>query len=205
VISRRAAVGMAACAWLPRVGRAQTPGRVYRLGVLRPSTPPVRPEAAGADSFAGPLRELGYVEGQNLIVERRDAQEQAERLPALARELVQSRVDVILAIAPPCIRAAKQATTTIPIVFLNNGDPVAAGLVAGLARTGNNLTGVLIAPEGDREQRRHAHTECVLKARKAGRLPTEEEWRRTQPRPPSLWRRLLTSFGRRRADTSRRP
>jgi hypothetical protein len=64
---------------------------------------------------------------------------------------------------------------------------------------------VLVAPEGDSARRRHAHTECVMRERRAGRLQTEEEWRHTQPRPPSLWQRLRSKLHRRRADTSRSP
>jgi len=139
-----ALIASALAAW--RLARAQITGRVYRLGILR-SGPAPSPDAA-PDAFEGPLRELGYVEGQNLLIERRYAQGQLQRLPALARELVDARVDVILPVATSAIQAAKDATTTIPIVFLNNGDPVAAGLVPSFARTGNNLTGVLISPVG---------------------------------------------------------
>jgi putative ABC transport system substrate-binding protein len=94
------------------------------------------------------LRELGYVEGQNLIVERRYAEGKLDRFPGLARELVRLRVDVIVAITPGAIRAAKDATKTIPIVLYGNFDPVAAGFVESLARPGGNITGVLIAPGG---------------------------------------------------------
>ena len=94
------------------------------------------------------LRELGYVEGQNLAIEHRFAGGRIERLPELARELVQLKMDVIVAVAPYAIRAARDATATIPIVMYGNLDPVAAGFVASLARPGGNLTGVLIAPGG---------------------------------------------------------
>jgi putative tryptophan/tyrosine transport system substrate-binding protein len=94
------------------------------------------------------LRELGYVEGQNLVIERRYAEGKLERLPGLTRELVQLRVDVIVAVSASAIRAARDATATIPIVMYGNLDPVAAGFVASLARPGGNLTGVLIAPGG---------------------------------------------------------
>jgi putative ABC transport system substrate-binding protein len=94
------------------------------------------------------LRERGYVEGRNLVVERRYAEGQIDRLPGLARELVQLRVDVIVAVAAAAVRAAKDATTTIPVVMWGNFDPVAEGLVASLARPGGNVTGALIAAEG---------------------------------------------------------
>jgi putative ABC transport system substrate-binding protein len=94
------------------------------------------------------LGELGYVEGRNLVVVTRFAEERADRLPGLARELAQQKPDVIVAIGTSAIQAGKIATTTIPIVFLNNGDPVELGLVASLARPGANVTGILIAPGG---------------------------------------------------------
>ena len=94
------------------------------------------------------LGELGYVEGRNLVVVARFAEERADRLTELARELAQQKPDVIVAIGTSAIQAGKVATTTVPIVFLNNGDPVALGLVASLARPGGNVTGILIAPGG---------------------------------------------------------
>jgi putative ABC transport system substrate-binding protein len=133
----------------PAAAWPQTPGRVHRLGILAPTTAPPRGERKAAVVLASAaLAELGYVQGQNLIVETRYAGGNFDRLPALARELVQLRVDVIVAIGLGAIRAARAATTTIPIVFLGNFDPVAAGLVASLAKPGGNATGVLIAPEG---------------------------------------------------------
>jgi len=121
--------------------------------------------------FAAPLRALGYIEGQNLLVERRFAQNRPERLPALARELVELRPDVILAVATSAIHAVKDATSTLPVVFLINGDPVAAGLVPSLARTGNNLTGVMISPEGSLAAKRvELLRESVPRAVRAGLL-----------------------------------
>jgi putative ABC transport system substrate-binding protein len=92
------------------------------------------------------LREIGYIEGQNLVIDRKYGD--FDRLPQLARELVKLRVDVIFAIGTAPSQAAKDATTTIPIVFFSNLDPVAAGLVQSLARPGGNVTGILITPEG---------------------------------------------------------
>jgi putative tryptophan/tyrosine transport system substrate-binding protein len=99
--------------------------------------------------FLQGLRELGYVEGQNLVMVRRDAEGQLDRLPALAAELVRLPVDVIVTTGGvPATRAAMQATTTIPIVMTEAGDPVATGLVASLARPGGNVTGLsLISPD----------------------------------------------------------
>ena len=94
------------------------------------------------------LAKLGYVEGRNLIIEARYAGGDTQRVSSLARELVQMRVDVIVAVASVSIVAAKQATSTIPIIMWGNFDPVKEGFVATLARPGANVTGVLIAPEG---------------------------------------------------------
>ena len=95
------------------------------------------------------LHELGYVEGRNLVIERRWAEGKVDRLPGLARELVQLKVDAIVAVSHAAIRSARDATTTIPIVMFTglSPDPVAAGFVASLARPGGNITGVLIAAE----------------------------------------------------------
>jgi putative ABC transport system substrate-binding protein len=128
---------------------AQPAGQMYRLGILSPTAPAsLSDQTTFLNRLPTALRELGYVEGQNLVVEWRYAEGKLDRLPALARELVQLRADVILAVSNPAIRAAKEATTTIPIVMFTAYDPVAAGLVASLARPGGNLTGVLIAAEG---------------------------------------------------------
>ena len=91
------------------------------------------------------LRELGYVEGQNLLIESRYAEGRPENLPSLAAELVRLKVDVIVTVATPATAAAKDATATIPIVMTDVGDPVATGLVASLARPGGNVTGLSIA------------------------------------------------------------
>ena len=93
------------------------------------------------------MRELGYADGQNLVVERRFAEGKIDRLPALARELVQLRVDVIVAVSE-AIPAARDATRTIPIVMGFGFNPVEQGFVASLARPGGNVTGVVYAPEG---------------------------------------------------------
>jgi putative ABC transport system substrate-binding protein len=105
------------------------------------------------DAFRQGLRALGWVEGQNIALEYRYAEGHYERLPALVAELVHLPVDIIFANSLPVARAAKQATTTIPIVMESTADPVAAGLVENLARPGGNLTGVAgVAPELVRKQ-----------------------------------------------------
>ena len=126
----------------PLVTDAQPAGKVYRIGQLSSSFPPTDPNLRAGDLRQG-LRDLGYVEGQNLIMEYRYAEGREERLPDLAAELVRLKVDVIVA-GGPAIRAAQHATSTIPIVMAVSGDPVAQGYVASLARPGGNITGVSI-------------------------------------------------------------
>jgi putative ABC transport system substrate-binding protein len=100
------------------------------------------------EAFLHGLRDLGYVEGQTIAIERRDAEGQFERLPELAAELVRRKVDVLVTGGVPGTRAAMQATTTIPIVMFDAGDPVGTGLVASLARPGGNVTGLsVMAPD----------------------------------------------------------
>ena len=129
--------------------RAQPANRVYRVGVLRPTPAPPTLDAVSAEVvWAKAFARMGYQEGRNFHLDQRYADGDPQRLPALARDFVQQRVDVIVAVAPAAVRAALEATTTIPIVFFGNFDPVAVGFVQSLARPGRNVTGVLIAPEG---------------------------------------------------------
>jgi putative ABC transport system substrate-binding protein len=129
----------------PLAVEAQQAGKVYRLGVLSPAAPQPSGMYDGRRDLVEVLRELGYVEGRNLEVERRYADGRVERLPALAAELVQRRVDVVVAFSPVAFRAAQEATKTIPIIILFAGsDPVELGLVASLARPGGNVTGVVL-------------------------------------------------------------
>jgi putative ABC transport system substrate-binding protein len=130
-------VGGAAFVWLP-AARAQQP-RVPRIGVLALAN---RDEKSFGAEFREGMRDLGFVEGQNFVLESRSADGDASRLPALAAELVLLKVDVIAAIFTPCALAAKQATSSIPIVMISVGDPIGAGLVASLARPGGNITGL---------------------------------------------------------------
>ena len=128
----------------PLAALAQQPGapagKVWRVGFLAPR--PIGPlESDFFGAFPRTMRELGYVEGKNLIIEWRSAEGNPERLPGLAAELVQLKVDAIVAAAAQSVRAAQQATTTIPIVMGTPGDPVANGFVKSLARPGGNITG----------------------------------------------------------------
>ena len=123
-----------AAAW-PFMTRAQDAKKIPRIGVLWPNPP------ATFEFVRQGLRELGYIEGQSIRFEFRWAEGKLDQLPELARELVGIPVDVILTLAPPATVAARNATQTIPIVFVAIGEPVASGLVASLARPGANLTG----------------------------------------------------------------
>jgi putative tryptophan/tyrosine transport system substrate-binding protein len=114
---------------------AQRPGAMPHIGVLAPGLNPREP------AFWEGMRDLGYVEGKNIVVDRRSAEGDFARLPALAAELVKNRPDVIVAIVTAAAIAAKQATSTIPIVTVGATDLVASGLVGNLARPGGNVTG----------------------------------------------------------------
>jgi len=117
---------------------AQQPGKVFRIGFLDISA---SGSAVLVDAFRQELGKLGWIEGKNIAIEYRFAEQKNERLPELAPELVRLKVDLIVTTAAPQSLAAKGATTTIPIVMVNVGDPVAFGLVASLARPGGNITG----------------------------------------------------------------
>jgi putative ABC transport system substrate-binding protein len=121
----------------PLAAEGQQAETVYRVGVLNGGTAAFDP----LRSYEDKLRELGYIEGRNLIVERRYAEGKLDDLPHLVAELLRARVDLIVTVGTPAARAAKQATATIPIVFFLAADPVAMGLVASMAHPGGNLTG----------------------------------------------------------------
>ena len=133
----------------PLIADAQHARKVFRIGILGNVPLTDREGARLWGAFTEGLRDLGYVEGQNLTIERRFSEGRYERLPALAAELVRLNVDVIVAPATQNPLAAKLATQTIPIVMTSGGDPVASGLVASLARPGGNVTGlsVIVTPE----------------------------------------------------------
>src|ERR1700694_1892454 len=135
------ALGVAAA---PLAAEAQQAGKVYRVGYL--STPTRESVEHGLEAFLRKLRELGWVDGQNLIIDYRWAEGQVERLPDLAAELVRRKVDVIVAPAGSAALAAKNATSSIPIVMIFPSDPVEMGLVASLSRPGGNVTGTTFTP-----------------------------------------------------------
>jgi putative ABC transport system substrate-binding protein len=146
-MERRRFMGLMAGGLLaaPLVAEAQQAAKIARIGYLSlnlAGNPHTR------EAFLQGLRDLGYVEGRNVVIEYRDAEGKLERLPALAAELVALKVDVIVAVSTPQALAAMQATRTLPIVFATAADPVTSGLVTSLARPGGNVTGLsFLAPE----------------------------------------------------------
>jgi len=140
MIKRRTLVGAAASLACPIASIAQHPAKVYRIGFLE-GTSAAR-YTNRLEALRAGLRDLGYAEGKNIVIEFRWAEGRYERLPGLAAELVRSKADVIVAGSPPAVQAIKQATSVIPIVMVAVGDPVAAGFVASLARPGGNITGL---------------------------------------------------------------
>jgi putative tryptophan/tyrosine transport system substrate-binding protein len=126
--------------------QAQQPKKVPRIGFLSGSPP--SSIKASTEAFRQGLRDLGYVEGKNIVIEWRSAEGKRDRLPALAADLVRLKVDLIVTAGPLVTRAAKEATSTIPIVMAQDPDPVGNGFVASLARPGGNITGLSrLAPE----------------------------------------------------------
>jgi putative tryptophan/tyrosine transport system substrate-binding protein len=129
----------------PFTAEAQQAAKIARIGYLAPN---LAASPHTHEAFRQGLRDLGYVEGRNVVIEYRDAEGKFERLHALAAELVALKVDVIVAPNTVGALAAKQATRTLPIVFATAGDPVTSGLVTSLARPGGNVTGLsILAPE----------------------------------------------------------
>jgi len=125
---------------------AQQPNRVFRIGLLAAGSPATSPAREAA--FRQGLRELGYVEGKNIVIDHRNAEGKIDRLPTLGAELVRLKVDVIVTAGGISTRSAKNATVTIPIVMTQDIDPVQNGFVASLARPGGNITGLsTLSPE----------------------------------------------------------
>ena len=152
MINRRSFIGVVTpgLLTLPLAAQAQQAGKVYRVGLIAVATPVS--EMAGPEplnpnfrAFVQGLRALGYVEGKNLILERRSAAGRSERYGDIVAELVRLKADVIVTNSDPMTRAAKAVTTTVPIVMATSGDPVDGGLVQSLARPGGNITGLTLS------------------------------------------------------------
>jgi len=125
--------------FLPALTAAQQPGKVYRIGVLSSGVPGSSPDI---ETFRQGLRDLGYVEGKNIVIEYRYTERKADRYPDLLSDLARLKVDVIIGDGTGAAIAAKKATSTIPIVMTSTTDPVGNGLIASLARPGGNVTGL---------------------------------------------------------------
>src|SRR5262245_51801849 len=138
---------------------AQQTGKTFRIGFLDSST--ASGMAVLLDAFKQELGKLGWIEGKNITIEYRFAEQKLERLPGLAADLVRLKVDLIVGVATPAALAAKEATTTIPIVIASVSDPVAAGLVASLAQPGGNVTGLSsLSPElNTKREEKHKYAE----------------------------------------------
>ena len=130
----------AAAAWPIAVRAQQSPAKAWRVGYLSPGSSNGTSMATFA-AWKRKLSELGYVEGQNLIIDRRFGDDDFSRLPQIAESLVATHLDAIVAIATPAVAALQRATSTIPIVMANNGDPVGSGFIKSLARPGGRITG----------------------------------------------------------------
>src|SRR5215470_17251810 len=151
--------------WPPRVATAQQPDKVYHIGFLSLLSPPApsdgQQRALVFQPFWQEMRKLGWIEGQNIVMEERWADMRFERLAALATELVQLPVDLILAEASVETDAAKQATGTIPIVMAHSLDAVKTGLVASLSHPGANVTGMTALGLATEKQRLELPKETV--------------------------------------------
>jgi putative ABC transport system substrate-binding protein len=178
----------------PCTGEAQQTAKVWRVGVLTPGVRPTPSFPTTAYLLPSILREFGYIEGQNLVIEQRFAEGNLDRLPALAGELVELRADLLVAASPVAVRAAKGATRTVPIVMLlAYSDPVELGFVATFARPGGNITGVVLAAEPTLVAKRlELLKEIVPRAARIAILATAEAGSRAQVR---LAERAAASLG----------
>ena len=175
-----AIVGLGLAVLLPLAAHAQPAGNVTRIGALCAT----RCEGVTYDAFRVGLRDLGWVEGRNLVIKARAAGGQLDRLSRLARELVALNPAVLVTFAPQPSRAAKDATSVIPIVFVGVADPVRVGLVQSLARPGGNVTGIAtLVPGGFIAKQLELLKEAVPRASRIATLgnPTNEVYRVTFP------------------------
>jgi putative ABC transport system substrate-binding protein len=180
VLDRRAFIGSLALGTLavPRAASAQPARKVYRIGLLSPSTTTSemvgpQPRAPFTNALLRGLRELGYVYGEHFVTEPRGGEGKPKRFPDLAAELVRLRVDVIVS-GGPTLAALKQATSTIPIVMTGAGDPVGSGFVQSLARPGGNFTGLSLQMTETTGKRLELLKELV-----PGTAPVAVLWART--------------------------
>jgi len=177
---------------LPVIAEAQQQTEIPKIGWLGVGSEP----GSGLESFRGELDKLGYVEGKNIAFESRHADNKLARLPALADELVRLRVDVLLTTGTPEAQALKNATRTIPIIFLAVTDPVAAGLVDSLARPGGNITGFTTIGAVLAGKRLELLKETVPKLSRVAVLwdsqvqGTSQEWKESQLAAQELGLRL---------------
>src|SRR5712691_2954950 len=171
-MDRRAFIGAMAGGLLaaPLAAEAQQAGKVWRIGLLMEGpNKNLHPESA-ANRFVDGLRDLGYVEGQNLVIEYRYADNRPERIPEFAAELVRLKVDVIVTVGTRETVTAKAATSTIPIVMLFVGDPVGTGLVSSLTHPGANVTGTSVMMSDVSGKRLELLREIVPKLRRVAIL-----------------------------------
>ena len=189
-MDRRTFIGAVACGLLaaPLAARAQRAGIVYRIGILEAI--PAAQNASSLDALRKGLREKGYIEGRNLIIEYRSADGRAERFSDLAAELVRLKVDLIVARGTPAARAAKAATATTPVVMATMGDPSA--IVASFARPGGNVTGVVTFSTELTAKRIELLKELVPKLSRVGLLhnmgnpAAQPDWQETKTAARSL-------------------
>jgi putative ABC transport system substrate-binding protein len=179
--------GLVSCGVLAALGvsmpaslQAQTATRVYRIGVLRPTIPPPKDDPING-LIESALAELGYAVPRNEVIETRYARGSVDKLPELARELVQLKLDVAFTVGSSAARAMRAAAPSMPIVFFGNLDPVALGLVSNLAQPGGYATGVLISSEGTLAAKRlQLLKEAVPKARRIALLAPNDPGFRLQ-------------------------
>jgi putative tryptophan/tyrosine transport system substrate-binding protein len=183
---RKASFGFTLCTLLfalcVSAGAQQQP-KLPRIGFLGGAS--VSSYAARIDAFRQGLNELGYTEGKNIVIEYRYADGKLDRLPALAKELVGLKLDVIVAAPTPSVLAAKKASTTIPIVFVSVVDPVASGLVASLARPGENITGLTILGPELSGKRLELLKEAVPNVTRVAAL-----WNSANPAQELIWKEI---------------
>ena len=167
----------------PLPAEAQQAGKVYRIGMLESTSPAIN--AANLEGFRRGLGELGYLEGKNFVIEYRSAEGRDERFVDLAAELIRLNVDLIVTRGTPAALAAKQATTTVPIVITSTGDPVGSGIVVSLARPGGNVTGMSAAITDLYRKRVELLREIVPRAKRLAAL-----FNMSNPAVPRQWKEV---------------